>query len=88
MRDFLDRHEFIPRDLPGPPPVERSLSGLRGDDAIRLRAYMETLDRLDPNSDPELFEDIAAELRALVEWAGGRVSPPGAGERAQAETST
>jgi hypothetical protein len=46
------------------------LRRLRGDDATRLGACVQTLERLDPEADGELFEAVSAELRAWKEWAG------------------
>jgi hypothetical protein len=71
VHDLFDRHKFIPPDRPWPPwpPIERALSRLRGDDAVRMRAYIETLDRVDPESEKELFDAISSELRGFVEAA-------------------
>jgi hypothetical protein len=68
VRDFFDRHKFIPPDRPWPP-IERALRRLRGDDAVRIRAHIDTLDRLDPNAEKELFQAVSAELHGFVEGA-------------------
>jgi hypothetical protein len=58
---------------PGDPPAQW-LAQLRGDDAIRILAELDTLEKLDPKVDRELGEAIKADLARMLR---GRM--PGAG---------
>jgi hypothetical protein len=71
--DVLRRYVDVAHVNPGDP-VEQWLARIRGDDAVRLRAELDTLQELDPKVDRELAEAIKAELARIV-----RARMPGSG---------
>jgi hypothetical protein len=78
-------HKYVEVAHVGPgDPVERWLEQLEGDDAMRVKALVETLEELAANAEPELAEAIKAELTAMVHWARGPgaagLAPPPAGD--------
>jgi hypothetical protein len=79
LRQYVEIGHVGPGD-----PVERWLAGLEGDEAVRVKALVETLEQLDPREEPELRERITAELRAIVRWA----KSPGASRGAAPPTAT
>jgi len=63
-------------------PVEEWLTRLKGEEAVRLRAGLETLTQLDPKADKDLAIAIKADLAGLLSWArlpGATTSPGVAG---------
>jgi hypothetical protein len=59
--DRLRRYVEFAHVKPGDP-VEQWLSRIRGEDALRIRAEIDTLEKLDPKAQPELAEAIKADL--------------------------
>lgn len=55
---------------PGPPPLRRWLERVRGEEAVRFKAELETLEQLDPEADRQLAEVIVSDLTRTVTWAG------------------
>jgi hypothetical protein len=79
LYDLLRRYVEIAHVGPGDP-VERWLERLEGDEAVRVRAMVETLGDLDPEADRELVDAVKEELTASVRWAqspgGSGLAPP------------
>jgi hypothetical protein len=76
-RHLLDKYVQVQHVGPGDP-VERWLARLRGDEAIRLRAELETLEKLDRKVDRQLSDAIVSDLIRTVQWAkmpGAAVAP-------------
>jgi hypothetical protein len=79
--ELIERYLEEARVGPGDP-VERWLEGLRGEEAVRLKALVETLGDLQGDEDRELREAILGELRGIAHWAR---SPGAPGAPAQRE---
>ena len=73
LHDLLRRYVRVAR-VPPWEQVQQWLSHLRGDHAVRFRAEIETLAKLDPAADRELAEaitaDLAGQLHARMPGAG------------------
>jgi hypothetical protein len=78
MEKFYDllRRYVEPAHIGPGGPVERWLERVSGDEAVRVRALLETIEQLDQRVDGQLFDAINAELKAIVLWAQ---SPGGSG---------
>jgi hypothetical protein len=62
--------EYVQVQHVGPgDPVERWLACIQGDEAIRLRAEIETLEKIDRENDRQLFNAIVSDLNRAVQWA-------------------
>ena len=81
---LIQRYLEIARVGPGDP-VERWLERLRGEEAVQLKALVETLGELNENEDSELREAILSELRGMVRWAQspGATGAPAPGQNAE-----
>jgi hypothetical protein len=74
--DLLRRYVRIAQVNPGDP-IEQWLGHVRGGDAVRMRAELETLQEVDPNADLQLVEAIKGDLARML-----RARMPGAGNAA------
>jgi hypothetical protein len=77
LRELLERYVKIAHVGPGDP-VEHWLEHLEGEEAVRVEAMIEALEKLDAKADERIVEAIRAELTGLVRWAE---SPGGRGVR-------
>jgi hypothetical protein len=72
--DLLRRYVEVAHVNPGDP-VEKWLARLRGEEAVRMKAELETLQKIDPKANRELADaikaDLARMLRARIPGAGG-----------------
>ena len=58
-----------PSPWPDPGPLSRWLERVRGEEAVRFKAELETLEKLDPEADRRLAEAIVTDLTRTVTWA-------------------